>query len=808
MKLVLDPVFTDSEFYYTAGIPSGIENVSLKLRAYNTTATIKVVKQGEVPLNDYFFGKGSRGQSNPIRVDKDIETVVISVTEADGGTVSYTIYLLKERQVAIFENGTIDTDNIVDEGSTITLEGIIVGGSGNYGYEWAITADEPLILSGNSTASPSFTIPGDYIKSATSTSTDIEILFTRIDNDDSSSIALSKTITIRKKNNATPDLDSGLIASGFTLSFDQTKVSDADGIVTIDTYQWQKRDIDENNWSDISEATTSGYTVVPSERNRNGRLYRVRLRYTDVQGYGGIGYVIAIGFRVDVDTDDDGLIEIYYLEHLDAIRYDLDGTHYVTMDGAVGINRGCKAGGCSGYELLRSLNFNDDTSYASTSNKTLWTQTGDESGWQPIGDFSNAFNATFGGNDYTISNLIINRNIIYVGLFGYTGGNSIITAVGLLDIDISGVSFVGGLAGQNNGSIVGSYATGSVVGAAGRVNNLSMGGLVGFNAGSIIGSHAMGNVEGTGNIGISIGGLVGVDGFRSGFITNSYAAGSVTGIGSAATSNNVGGLIGLLRGGSGITNSYATGDVEVGGTVNAGSLAGFANNAITNSYATGSVTGTESANIGGLIGSVNNQDIISYSYWLKEADSTLSDLSTGELLSYTAGRTAEELKSPTEAGSTRTDVYYRWDTRSWDFGTADQFPALKASNGDTLLLGQRTGLRELEILTAGAELTPAFGTSTTHYVITFFSATGTTTTIALRLTAYNPKAEIAITEQGETTNYFAGKRSGEASDDIIVGEGTLLTITVDDETTPYTITLKLPEGIKIRAKVFLEGPLR
>ncbi len=784
MKLVLDPVLTDSERYYTVGIPSGIENVNLRLRSYNTTATIKVVKQGEVSLNDYFSGKGSRGQSSPIRVDQDIETVVISVTEADGGTVSYTMYLLKERQVAISENGMIDTDNIVDEGSTITLEGVIVGGSGNYGYEWVITADEPLILSGTSTASPSFTIPGDYIKSATSTSTDIEILFTRIDNDDSSSIALSKTITIRKKNNGAPALDSGLTVSGFTLSFDRTKVSDADGIVTIDTYQWQKRDIDEGNWSDISAATTSGYTLVPSDRNKNDRLYRVRLSYTDAQGYEGIGYVIAIGFRVDVDTDDDGLIEIYYLEHLDAIRYDLGGTHYTATSGAVGINQGCKADGCSGYELLRSLDFNDDTSYASTSNKTLWTQTGAESGWQPIGDFSNTFNATFEGNDYTISNLIINRNIVYVGLFGYTGSNSTITSVGLLDIDISGVSVVGGLAGRNNGSIVGSYAIGSVVGTAERVNNLSMGGLVGWNAGSIIGSHAMGNVEGTGDVGISIGGLVGVDGLSSGSITNSYAAGSVTGIGLAASGDYVGGLIGLLRGGEGITNSYATGDVEVRGAINAGSLAGFANNAITNSYATGSVTGTESANIGGLIGSVSNQDLISYSYWLKEADSMLSDLSTGELLSYTAGRTAEELKSPTEPGRTRTDVYYRWDTRSWDFGTADQFPALKASDGDTFLPGQRTGLRELEILTAGAGLTPAFGASTSRYVMSISPGTDS---IDLRLRTYNINATVKIvTEEDPTVDYFVDKGSSGQSDPIPVDADTVLVITVAESNAHVT----------------------
>ena len=251
-KLVLEPVLTDSERHYIVGIPSDATNVNLQLTAYNTSATIEVVKRAEVPRNDYFAGKGSSGQSDPIRVNEAIETMVITVTEADGNTVAYVVSLLKEGQIAVSEDGIVDTDSIVDEGSTITLNGVFVGGSGNYRYQWAITADEPLMLSSTSTALPSFTIPGDYIKSATATTTDIVIRLTRVDNGDSSSIETSKTITIRKKSNGAPVLDSGLIMDGFSLRFDQTRVPDADGMVTIKTYQWQKRDIDENNWSDIS----------------------------------------------------------------------------------------------------------------------------------------------------------------------------------------------------------------------------------------------------------------------------------------------------------------------------------------------------------------------------------------------------------------------------------------------------------------------------------------------------------------------------------------------------------------------------
>ena len=97
---------------------------------------------------------------------------------------------------------------------------------------------------------------------------------------------------------------------------------------------------------------------------------------------------------------------------------------------------GCPADGCIGYELTRSLDFNDDDSYSSQANRTAWT-TG--AGWQPIGDFSNAFIGQFDGNGFTISNLTIDRNgTDRVGLFGYTGSGSGITNVGLLNLDITG----------------------------------------------------------------------------------------------------------------------------------------------------------------------------------------------------------------------------------------------------------------------------------------------------------------------------------------------------------------------------------
>ncbi len=111
------------------------------------------------------------------------------------------------------------------------------------------------------------------------------------------------------------------------------------------------------------------------------------------------------------DTDGDKLIEIDNLEQLDAIRYDLDGDgraddsddndSYAAAFPVSGSDKVCNAG-CTGYELQRSLDFNNGDSYAGDVNYD-WSS---GSGWSPI----YRFESTFNGNGNTISNLYVNRN--------------------------------------------------------------------------------------------------------------------------------------------------------------------------------------------------------------------------------------------------------------------------------------------------------------------------------------------------------------------------------------------------------------
>ena len=724
----LSPTFGASTTHYVINFVAETSEISLRLRAYNANAMVEVVRRGEG--RNYFENSGSDGRSEPIPIDRNTE-LVITVTKADAGTTIYTIStqalempdIAEISAITLSKNGVMDADDTANEGSRIIL-GANISGGGNYRYEWAQIQGRPLTLLGSNTASPSFTIPTDYIASTISTNTDIVVQLTLEYGQFNLVSMSSKTITAIKINNETPRLGSGFTVNGLTLSFDDTRVTDSDGSGTASAYQWQRQDINMDRWVDIDSATTKDYTV--PRYDPHGRLYGVRVTYTDAQGYSVTENVV--GFRKDIDIDHDGLIEIYDLDALNSIRFQLDGTSYRATDEVTEITYGCPNDRCRGYELARNLDFNDDDSYSSTANRVVWT-TG--AGWEPIGRYvgsnnanNDPFIAVFEGNDYTISNLMINRPATNnVGLFGYVGSGSEIANVGLLNMEVNGNSRVGGLVGYNLDSflITNSYATGSVTGSSsvgglvgdsgfGSITNsyatgsvtgsgFSVGGLIGSfgNAGSgnfssITNSYATGSVTGSGG---RIGGLVGGGGFGS--ITNSYATGSVTGSGS-----DVGGLVGVFSGA--ITSSYATGSVR-GYDVFVGSLVGsLSDGRITNSYATGSVTGSGD-NVGGLVGyilgrsSITNSyatgfvigsgsevgGLVGYNLGINFITNSYWDINTSgiETDANGQGKTSKELQEPTTA----TGIYRNWNTEVWDFGTTKQYPVLKYSDG-TLIPNQ------------------------------------------------------------------------------------------------------------------------
>ena len=358
---------------------------------------------------------------------------------------------------------------------------------------------------------------------------------------------------------------------------------------------------------------------------------------------------------IDKDSDDDGLIEIYDLDDLNEMRYQLDGSGYRTSADATTITQGCPESGCIGYELMTDLDFNADASYRTTPNKVTWTTA---SGWLPIGSDSNRFSSVFQGNGHTISNLYIDRNSNNIGLFAVTAEDAQIQNIKLLNVTIRGASYVGSLVGSNFGAIINSDVTTATI-----VGNSRISGLVGRNRDLIINSYAMGaTVEGL----MSIGGLVGEN---SGDIISSFAYTDVIGL------NNVGGFLGDNTGN--IINTYAAGTVASTQTVShAGGLVGNNQSLIRNSYTVSRVMPVTDINsvVGGLVG--NNSGSITASYWDKTVNADLTTSSDA--------KTTEELLNPTAPGVTSTDTYYDWRTTAWDFGDNDHYPTLYYATTDSL----------------------------------------------------------------------------------------------------------------------------
>ena len=300
--------------------------------------------------------------------------------------------------------------------------------------------------------------------------------------------------------------------------------------------------------------------------------------------------------NLDVDDDNDGLIEIYYLEELDNIRYNMRGTSYKTGSTDSGTTAGTPSGGLRGYELMRSLDFADPGSYVSGEVNPSWIpETGDvetsySPGWLPIGNSINnnkfeniLFETILEGNGNTIENLYI-KNVWedYVGLIGTLSSIAEIRNLGLVNNNARGRRHVGGLAGINWGTITASYTTGEVRGTS------FIGALVGYNYGTITASHTTGEVRGTSSIGALVG-------YNNGTITASYATGDVSG-----ASSSFGGLVGRNTGT--ITACYATGDVSgrTARSADIGGLVGHNRGTITASYAIGEVSGI--SRVGGLVG--------------------------------------------------------------------------------------------------------------------------------------------------------------------------------------------------------------
>ncbi len=277
----------------------------------------------------------------------------------------------------------------------------------------------------------------------------------------------------------------------------------------------------------------------------------------------------------------------------------------------------------------------------------------------------------FDGNGHRISNVSFTfDSVCHVGLFGYLAPGAEVSDLVAENVNMSGSWRVGGLVGfSDNGSISGSFSTGTVTGADsvgglvggqhyGSVSHShatctvsgewSVGGLVGYmcSRSTIIWSHATGSVTG----GDNVGGLVGKSDWRCATIW-SYATGTVSGewrvgglvgrqlegdvsyshaTGSVSGKGRVGGLIGENWSAGTVTDSYATGTVTrtSGADTDFGGFVGYSSGGITNCYSTGSVhyEGEEDPTDKGFAGNVDTgrNYAMTGSFWDTETSGQIS----------------------------------------------------------------------------------------------------------------------------------------------------------------------------------------
>jgi The GLUG motif len=198
------------------------------------------------------------------------------------------------------------------------------------------------------------------------------------------------------------------------------------------------------------------------------------------------------------------------------------------------------------------------------------------------------------------------------GLVGYNTSGAL-TEASYSSAEVGYGIDVGGLVGYNEGAIANTHATGP---ATSNISSSFVGGLLGWNAGTVELSWASGAVAGVTGSSSSddLGGLGGLVGYNdyTGIVEKSHASGKVTNDVSGPPGGlALGGLVGINVGGpkgGRVSECYATGDVAgtgpetvVGGLVGSNSFS-HASGSVENSYAIGAVEGGQMSPVGAVIG--------------------------------------------------------------------------------------------------------------------------------------------------------------------------------------------------------------
>ena len=227
----------------------------------------------------------------------------------------------------------------------------------------------------------------------------------------------------------------------------------------------------------------------------------------------------------------------------------------------------------------------------------------------------------------------LNDGFVMGGLVGDNNGQVIGSSS---TVTVTGHIQIGGLVGENeNGAtITGSSSSGTINGPMDGSFGNAIGGLVGQNDGTMQGSFSNGTVL-TGSSMNDVGGLVGMN---DNLVMTSFSSASVTGF------SQVGGLVGENSNGATVMDSYSVGPVTglpIDGD-SVGGLVGENDGLVETSYSTGLVTAdVTTTNVGGLIGSnPGGTGVVTNAFWATDTSGQPTSAAGGTPV------TAAELADP------------------------------------------------------------------------------------------------------------------------------------------------------------------
>ena len=235
--------------------------------------------------------------------------------------------------------------------------------------------------------------------------------------------------------------------------------------------------------------------------------------------------------------------------------------------------------------------------------------------WTPIGTESQPYTGTFDGGNHTITGLKIDQSgTDNVGLIGRLGSGGKVQDVTLTEVNVTGGTYVGGIAGQTDGTVENCSVNGTVTGQN------QTGGIVGRNLSTISGCSAEGTVTGNTNVG-GISGLC-IPNYDTG--TGSLIGSTIEGCHSTADVSGgagVGGVVGSLGNYCQLIASYSTGDVA--GNNNTGGVVGNISQAtVTGCYhATGQIS-SSGTGVGGIVGYITS-GALTACYWSNYLDNSI-----------------------------------------------------------------------------------------------------------------------------------------------------------------------------------------